>query len=89
MPAISVADVTLLPRTPVVDLLTARPRPVISLTTAPGGFEGEGFPVRRAFMGAPLSAIDPFIMLDQMGEVEYAPGEPKGDRKSTRLNSSH
>jgi redox-sensitive bicupin YhaK (pirin superfamily) len=78
MPAISVSDVTLLPRTPVVDLLTARPRPVVSLTTAPSGFEGEGFPVRRAFMGAPLNAIDPFIMLDQMGEVDYAPGEPKG-----------
>ena len=78
MPAVTVSDITLLPRTPVADLLTARPRPVISLTTAPGGFEGEGFPVRRAFMGAPLNAIDPFIMLDQMGEVEYAPGEPKG-----------
>ncbi|MFM2193982.1 MAG: hypothetical protein RLZZ460_652, partial [Chloroflexota bacterium] len=78
MPAVTVPDITLLARTPVADLLTARPRPVISLTTAPGGFEGEGFPVRRAFMGAPLAAIDPFIMLDQMGEVEYAPGEPKG-----------
>ena len=22
--------------------------------------------------------LDPFIMMDQMGEVEYAPGEPKG-----------
>ena len=53
-------------------------RPVRSVTTAPSGFEGEGFPVRRAFMGAPLNLIDPFIMLDQLGEVEYAPGEPKG-----------
>ena len=78
MPAVTVPDITLLARTPVADLLTARPRPVISLSTAPSGFEGEGFPVRRAFMGAPLAAIDPFIMLDQMGEVEYAPGEPKG-----------
>jgi redox-sensitive bicupin YhaK (pirin superfamily) len=78
MPAVTVPDITLLQRTPVADLLTARPRPVISLSTAPSGFEGEGFPVRRAFMGAPLAAIDPFIMLDQMGEVEYAPGEPKG-----------
>jgi redox-sensitive bicupin YhaK (pirin superfamily) len=78
MPAVTVPDITLLARTPVADLLTARPRPVTSLSTAPSGFEGEGFPVRRAFMGAPLAAIDPFIMLDQMGEVEYAPGEPKG-----------
>ncbi|MEQ4500688.1 pirin family protein, partial [Nocardioides kribbensis] len=25
-----------------------------------------------------LARLDPFIMMDQMGEVEYAPGEPKG-----------
>jgi redox-sensitive bicupin YhaK (pirin superfamily) len=34
--------------------------------------------VRRAFAGIPASELDPFIHLDQMGEVEYAPGEPKG-----------
>ncbi|MFM8628599.1 MAG: pirin family protein [Candidatus Limnocylindrus sp.] len=78
MPAITVPDITLLPRATVADLLAEKPRPVVSLTTAPSGFEGEGFPVRRAFMGAPLNMIDPFIMLDQLGEVEYAPGEPKG-----------
>ena len=49
-----------------------------SVTTAPRGLEGEGFPVRRAFAGADLADLDPFIHLDQMGEVEYAPGEPKG-----------
>ena len=47
-------------------------------STAPGGFEGEGFPVRRAFAGVDLTDLDPFIHMDQMGEVEYAPGEPKG-----------
>jgi redox-sensitive bicupin YhaK (pirin superfamily) len=25
-----------------------------------------------------LAALDPFVHMDQMGEVEYAPGEPKG-----------
>jgi len=53
-------------------------RPVVSVTTGPTGFEGEGFPVRRAFGGVDLTDLDPFIHLDQMGEVEYAPGEPKG-----------
>jgi redox-sensitive bicupin YhaK (pirin superfamily) len=53
-------------------------RSVRSITTAPRGFEGEGFPVRRAFAGVSLADLDPFIHLDQMGEVEYAPGEPKG-----------
>ena len=48
------------------------------MTTAPQGYEGEGFPVRRAFAGVDLRDLDPFIHMDQMGEVEYAPGEPKG-----------
>jgi redox-sensitive bicupin YhaK (pirin superfamily) len=55
-----------------------RQRPVRSVTNAPRGFEGEGFPVRRAFAGVDLGDLDPFVHLDQMGEVEYAPGEPKG-----------
>src|SRR5688500_19136901 len=56
----------------------ARERRVRSVTTAPQGYEGEGFPVRRAFAGVDLRDLDPFIHMDQMGEVEYAPGEPKG-----------
>ena len=53
-------------------------RTVWQVTTAPSGFEGEGFPVRRAFAGIDLALLDPFVMMDQMGEVDYAPGEPKG-----------
>ena len=77
MPAVTVADPTALPR---LDRPApgANPRPVRSVTTAPAGFEGEGFPVRRAFAGVDLAALDPFVHLDQMGEVDYAPGEPKG-----------
>ncbi len=56
----------------------ARIRPVRSITTAPAGFEGEGFPVRRAFAGVNLADLDPFIHMDQMGEVDYGPGEPRG-----------
>jgi redox-sensitive bicupin YhaK (pirin superfamily) len=76
LPALTVADITILPRV-VVDT-SSRARNVKSVTTAPQGFEGEGFPVRRAFAGVDLAELDPFIHLDQMGEVEYAPGEPKG-----------
>jgi hypothetical protein len=54
------------------------PRPVRGVTTAPRGFEGEGFPVRRAFAGVSLAELDPFIHMDQMGPVEYAPYEAKG-----------
>jgi len=77
VPAVTVDDILVLPRVPETDP-TAKARPVVSLTTAPRGFEGEGFPVRRAFAGVDLRALDPFIHMDQMGEVEYAPGEPKG-----------
>jgi redox-sensitive bicupin YhaK (pirin superfamily) len=78
MPAITVDDITTLARIPRPDPSTSRPRAVKSITTAPSGFEGEGFPVRRAFAGVDLRDLDPFIHLDQMGEVQYAPGEPKG-----------
>jgi redox-sensitive bicupin YhaK (pirin superfamily) len=78
MPAITVDDITILPRIPVPDPLAAVDRRVKSVTRAPSAFEGEGFPVRRAFAGVDLRDLDPFIHLDQMGEVEYAPGEPKG-----------
>ena len=57
---------------------TARARRIRSITTAPRALEGEGFPVRRAFAGVDLADLDPFIHMDQMGEVDYGPGEPKG-----------
>ncbi len=59
-------------------VLTGKSRRVSKLITAPSAFEGEGFPVRRAFAGLSRSDVDPFVILDQMGEVDYAPGEPKG-----------
>jgi redox-sensitive bicupin YhaK (pirin superfamily) len=77
MPAVTVADNLTLPRIPSLET-DAQVRRVTSVTDAPSGFEGEGFPVRRAFAGASLADLDPFIHMDQMGEVEYAPGEPKG-----------
>jgi quercetin 2,3-dioxygenase len=77
VPAVTVPDILAVPRvTAPTD--TARARPVVSITSAPAGFEGEGFPVRRAFAGVDHGHLDPFIHMDQMGEVEYAPGEPKG-----------
>ena len=77
MPAVT-ANLLTLPRITPLDPRRDALRSVRSVTTAPRGFEGEGFPVRRAFAGVSLADLDPFIHLDQMGEVEYAPGEPKG-----------
>lgn len=77
MPAVTVDNVLALPRlgTPGPDAVA---RPIRTVTTAPTGYEGEGFPVRRAFAGIDMARLDPFIHMDQMGEVNYAPGEPKG-----------
>jgi redox-sensitive bicupin YhaK (pirin superfamily) len=77
MPAVTVDNLLILPRVTEPSGGAAE-RAVASVTTAPQGYEGEGFPVRRAFAGVDLSLLDPFVHLDQMGEVEYAPGEPKG-----------
>ncbi len=78
MPAVTVENPLALPKIAVPDPATATVRPVTQVATAPHGLEGEGFPVRRAFAGVPMAALDPFIHMDQMGEVEYGPGEPKG-----------
>jgi len=77
MPAITVDDILILPRVPAPDV-TQVERKITSVTTAPSAYEGEGFPVRRAFAGVDLARLDPFIHMDQMGEVDYGPGEPKG-----------
>ena len=78
MPAVTVDDLLTLPRLPVPDPVAARQRPVRMVTTHRAASKGKGFPVRRAFAGVSLADLDPFVHMDQMGEVEYAPGEPKG-----------
>jgi redox-sensitive bicupin YhaK (pirin superfamily) len=77
MPAVTVSDRLSLPRVLSGDEVLSV-RPIRTVTTAPAGFEGEGFPVRRAFAGVDLSDLDPFVHMDQMGEINYGPGEPKG-----------
>jgi hypothetical protein len=76
MPAVT-ADTLALPKIP-GPKREVHDRPVRSVTTAPLAFEGEGFPVHRAFAGVDRAELDPFIHMDQMGEVNYAPGEPRG-----------
>jgi redox-sensitive bicupin YhaK (pirin superfamily) len=76
MPAIT-ADTLTLPRVGAASPQETE-RPVRSITTGPRGYEGEGFPVVRAFAGVSAAALDPFVHMDQMGEVDYEPGEPRG-----------
>jgi redox-sensitive bicupin YhaK (pirin superfamily) len=71
------ADTLALPRVTEASLGDTE-RPVLAVTQGPTGYEGEGFPVRRTLAGIAYRYLDPFIMMDQMGEVEYAAGEPRG-----------
>lgn len=71
------ADPMTLPRVSAATLGDTE-RSVLAISTAPGGLEGEGFPVRRTMAGIRYAYLDPFIMMDHMGEVDYAAGEPKG-----------
>jgi redox-sensitive bicupin YhaK (pirin superfamily) len=77
MPAV-MADPLTLPRLPVLPQEDTDWRRVAKVVTAQRHLEGEGFQVRRPFPGVDLSLADPFLLLDHMGAVEYAPGEAKG-----------
>jgi redox-sensitive bicupin YhaK (pirin superfamily) len=76
MPAVTPDDPLVLPRIELREGST--PRPVLAVVDARVGLEGEGFTVRRAFTDLDLRYADPFLLLDHMGAVEYAPGEAKG-----------
>ncbi|MFO0762572.1 MAG: pirin family protein [Byssovorax sp.] len=53
-------------------------RPVIRVVTAHRQREGGGFIVRRPFPSNGLPLFDPFLLIDEMGPVDYAPGEAIG-----------
>jgi redox-sensitive bicupin YhaK (pirin superfamily) len=77
MPAVT-ADTLTLTRLPALDQTATAWRDVVKIVTAQRQLEGEGFVVRRPFPSAHLAVADPFLLLDHMGAVEYAPGEAKG-----------
>ena len=53
-------------------------RPVARVVRAHRQTEGAGFIVRRPFPSMDLPLVDPFLLLDEMGPIEYAPGEATG-----------
>jgi quercetin 2,3-dioxygenase len=53
-------------------------RSVTRLVPSTRSREGGGFIVRRPFPTAALDHLDPFLLLDEMGPVDYAAGEAKG-----------
>jgi redox-sensitive bicupin YhaK (pirin superfamily) len=53
-------------------------REVEKVITAHKQREGGGFIVRRPLPGLGLDAADPFLLIDEMGPVDYKPGEAVG-----------
>jgi len=53
-------------------------RTVAGIVNSVETLEGAGFLVRRPFPRANFSDFDPFLLLDEMGPMDLAPGEAKG-----------
>ncbi len=56
----------------------SNPREVAAIVNAVQTLEGAGFPVRRPFPTEQLPLVDPFLLLDHLGPVEWKPGEAVG-----------
>src|SRR2546425_3548102 len=57
---------------------TSEGRTVAGIVNSIETLEGGGFLVRRPFPKASFSDFDPFLLLDEMGPMDVAPGEAKG-----------
>ena len=86
MPAVT-ADTLTLPRLPDLHARETAWRPVVRTISAQRFLEGEGFAVRRPFPGVDLALADPFVLLDHLGALEYAPARPRAPR-GTRTAAS-
>src|ERR1700682_2405234 len=53
-------------------------RSIVRIVPGVRTVEGGGFVVRRPFPTPALDSFDPFLLLDEMGPADYAPGEAKG-----------
>ena len=60
------------------EISAGRGRTVAGIVNSIETLEGGGFLVRRPFPKASFSEFDPFLLLDEMGPMEVAPGEAKG-----------
>jgi quercetin 2,3-dioxygenase len=59
-------------------MTSATVREPTRIVTAHRQREGAGFIVRRPFPTQGLELVDPFLLLDEMGPVDYGPGEAVG-----------
>lgn len=61
-----------------IDEGSALTRPVLRVIAAHRQQEGAGFWIRRPLPTDGLEQVDPFLMLDEVGPVDYGPGEALG-----------
>src|ERR1041384_2935667 len=59
-------------------MTTAKVRETEKILSSHRQLEGAGFIVRRPLPAPGLPALDPFLLIDEMGPVEYRPGEAVG-----------
>src|ERR1041384_173356 len=59
-------------------MTTAKVRETEKILSSHRQLEGAGFIVRRPLPAPGLPALDPFLLIDEMGPVEYGPGEAVG-----------
>jgi redox-sensitive bicupin YhaK (pirin superfamily) len=64
--------------TAIRETATVTERPVLSVVDSIRTLEGGGFPVRRPFPTPQLMQVDPFLLLDHLGPVQWGPGEGIG-----------
>lgn len=60
------------------DSLDQTSRTVAGIINSVETLEGEGMLVRRPFPKSSFSEFDPFLLLDELGPVEFEPGQAKG-----------
>lgn len=58
--------------------LTQSARTVAGIINSVETLEGEGMLVRRPFPKSTFSEFDPFLLLDELGPIEFEPGQAKG-----------
>ena len=59
-------------------MTTATVREAEKILSSHRQLEGAGFVVRRPLPAPGLTALDPFLLIDEMGPIEYQPGEAVG-----------
>src|SRR5262249_10583435 len=61
-----------------VKINMAKSRGINRVFLARRASDGDGVELRRAFPGRELTELDPFLLLDQMGPMDFAKGDPRG-----------